>query len=120
MWRFPRPPPGSLNKQIWLVGQGALARPDGAAVLSAVAKAAASTGALVDGWNGFSVLHTAAARVGGLDIGFVPGDSGLTAAAMASGGLPVPFLPAPHEIQVEPRSFLLYIATPPPPAPHRP
>ena len=26
-----------------------------------------------DGWNGFNVLHTAAARVGGLDLGFVPG-----------------------------------------------
>jgi NADH-quinone oxidoreductase subunit G len=27
-------------------------------------------------WNGFNVLHTAAARVGGLDLGFVPGDGG--------------------------------------------
>ncbi len=24
-------------------------------------------------WNGINVLHTAAARVGGLDVGFVPG-----------------------------------------------
>ena len=30
-------------------------------------------GAVRDGWNGFTVLHTAAARVGGLDLGFVPG-----------------------------------------------
>ena len=37
------------------------------------AKAAADLGAIKDGWNGFSVLHTAASRVGGLDIGFVPG-----------------------------------------------
>ena len=73
-----------MSKQIWLVGQGALARPDGAAVLSAVAKAAASTGALVDAWNGFSVLHTAAARVGGLDIGFVPGQGALSARQMFS------------------------------------
>jgi NADH-quinone oxidoreductase subunit G len=28
------------------------------------------------GWNGFSVLHTAAARVAGLDLGFVPGEGG--------------------------------------------
>ena len=27
-------------------------------------------------WNGFNVLHTAAARVGGLDIGFLPGSGG--------------------------------------------
>src|SRR5262249_27887415 len=67
---------GQGVRQIWLIGQGALTRPDGAAVLSSVASAAASTGALLDGWNGFSVLHTAAARVGGLDIGFVPGEGG--------------------------------------------
>ncbi len=29
-----------------------------------------------EGWNGFNVLHTAAARVGGLDLGFVPGPGG--------------------------------------------
>jgi NADH-quinone oxidoreductase subunit G len=104
-------PPARLNRQIWLVGQGALARPDGAAVLSAVARAAVSTGALTDGWNGFSVLHTAAARVGGLDIGFVPGDDGLTAAAMASGGVDVLFLLGADEIEVESRAFVIYIGT---------
>jgi len=109
--RFADHPPASLNKQIWLVGQGALARPDGAAVLSAVAKAAVSTGAVVDGWNGFSVLHTAAARVGGLDIGFVPGDNGLTAAAMASGGVDVLFLLGADEIEAESRAFVVYIGT---------
>jgi len=113
---FAPPPPlgregAGLNRQIWLVGQGALARPDGAAVLSAIAKAAVSTGALADGWNGFSVLHTAAARVGGLDIGFVPGDSGLTAAAMASGGVDVLFLLGADEIDVESRAFVVYIGT---------
>ena len=110
------PPPqaregAGLDRQIWLVGQGALARPDGAAVLSAVAKAAVSTGALADGWNGFSVLHTSAARVGGLDIGFVPGDSGLTTAAMASGGVDVLFLLGADEIDVESRAFVVYIGT---------
>ncbi len=98
-----RSPAGeSCQRQIWLVGQGALARPDGAAVLAAVAKAALSTGAIVDGWNGFSVLHTAAARVGGLDIGFVPGEGGLAAAAMAKGGVDVLFLLGADEIEVEP------------------
>src|SRR6188474_3539151 len=68
--------PARLERQIWLVGQGALARPDGAAILSMAAKAAVSTGAIKEGWNGFSVLHTAASRVGALDIGFVPGQGG--------------------------------------------
>ena len=39
-----------------------------------------------EGWNGFSVLHTAASRVGGLDLGFVPGQGGLDAAAIAKAG----------------------------------
>ena len=73
-----------LERQIWLIGQGALARPDGAAILSMAAKAAVAVGAIKDGWNGFSVLHTAASRVGALDIGFVPGAGGKTAAQMAS------------------------------------
>jgi NADH-quinone oxidoreductase subunit G len=88
-----------------------LTRPDGAAVLSAVAKAAVSTGALADGWNGFSVLHTAAARVGGLDIGFVPGAGGVAAAAMADGGVDVLFLLGADEIDVESRAFVVYIGT---------
>jgi NADH-quinone oxidoreductase subunit G len=103
--------PADLKRQIWLVGQGALTRPDGAAVLSAVAKAAVATGALVDGWNGFSVLHTAAARVGGLDIGFVPGANGLAAAAMAQGGVDLMFLLGADEIEVEPGPFVVYIGT---------
>ncbi|MBX3597291.1 MAG: NADH-quinone oxidoreductase subunit NuoG [Rhizobiaceae bacterium] len=55
-----------------IVGQGALSRGDGAAVLGQAAKLAVAVGAVNSEWNGFAVLHTAAARVGGLDIGFVP------------------------------------------------
>jgi NADH-quinone oxidoreductase subunit G len=109
--RFAEHGPAGLTRQIWLVGQGALARPDGAAVLSAVAKSAVSTGALVDGWNGFSVLHTAAGRVGGLDIGFVPGEGGLTAAEMAHGGVDVLFLLGADEVDVESRASVVYIGT---------
>ena len=56
-----------------IVGQGALARPDGAAILAAAWRLAAQVGALSPEWHGFNVLHTAAARVGALDLGFVPG-----------------------------------------------
>ncbi len=38
--------PADAKRPIWLVGQGALTRPDGVAVLAAVAKAAVATGAL--------------------------------------------------------------------------
>ena len=55
-----------------VLGQGALARGDGAAVLSAAWTLARDVGALKPDWHGFNVLHNAAARVGALDIGFLP------------------------------------------------
>ena len=67
-----------------IVGEGAVTRPDGMAVLCAAAKLADEVGALGDEWCGFGVLHTAASRVGGLDVGFVPGEGGRDAATMLS------------------------------------
>jgi NADH-quinone oxidoreductase subunit G len=101
-----------LKKQIWLIGQSALARPDGQAVLSMFAKAAISVGGLADGWNGFSMLHTAASRVGALDLGAVPGKGGLDAAGMAKeDALEVLFLLGADEIEVEKGAFVVYIGT---------
>ncbi len=102
---------GGLQRPIWLIGQGALARKDGLAVLSAAAKAALKGGAIGEGWNGFGVLHTAASRVGALDIGFVPGPGGLNARAMAGGGSDVLFLLGADEIEVDPGTFVVYIGT---------
>ncbi len=59
-----------------IVGMGALARADGAAVLATARKIADGCGMVSGDWNGFNVLHTAAARVGGMDLGFLPGDGG--------------------------------------------
>ncbi len=70
-----------------IVGQAALARPDGAAVLAACWRLAAEIGALTPTWHGFNVLHTAAARVGALDLGFVPGAQGRDLARMLDGGV---------------------------------
>jgi NADH-quinone oxidoreductase subunit G len=56
-----------------IVGMAAAARSDGAAVLSAAAKIALGAAEGKEpGWNPFNVLHSAAARVAGLDLGFVP------------------------------------------------
>jgi NADH-quinone oxidoreductase subunit G len=64
-------------KPMVIVGEGAFARPDGLAVLSLAARILLSASAGKDAnWNGFNVLHTAAARVAGLDLGFVPGKGG--------------------------------------------
>jgi NADH-quinone oxidoreductase subunit G len=55
-----------------IVGSAAAARGDGAGILSAAAKIAVLAGEGKDpGWNPFNVLHTAASRVAGLDLGFV-------------------------------------------------
>jgi NADH-quinone oxidoreductase subunit G len=62
------------ERPMLILGMGALARPDGPAILDCARRIAEQTG-MVSGnsWNGFNVLHTAAARVGGLDVGFLPG-----------------------------------------------
>jgi NADH-quinone oxidoreductase subunit G len=93
-----------------LIGMGALTRPDGAAIASLAAQA--SLGAGAEGWIGYSVLHTAASRVGALDLGFVPGAGGYGAAQMAApGGLDVVFLLGADEIDVAPGAFVVYLGT---------
>jgi NADH-quinone oxidoreductase subunit G len=94
-----------------LVGAGALARKDGAAIASLAAKTAVEFGAIKDGWNGFSVLHTAASRVGALDLGLTPGAGGLDVAQMAAGGVELLFLLGADEVEVAPGPFVVYIGT---------
>jgi NADH-quinone oxidoreductase subunit G len=100
------------ERPLILLGAGALTRADGAAVAALAAKVANEFGALTEDWNGFSVLHTAAARVGALDLGFVPGEGGLTAQQMADGSaLDVLFLLGADEVDVAPGSFVIYLGT---------
>jgi NADH-quinone oxidoreductase subunit G len=96
-----------------IVGQGALARPDGAAVLRAIAGLGVGAGVVREGWNGFNVLHTAAARVGGLDLGFVPGEGARDAPSMLAGGLEVLFLLGADEIDTSrlANTFVVYMGS---------
>jgi NADH-quinone oxidoreductase subunit G len=87
------------KKPMVIVGQGALSRPDGAAVLAAAWTIAERAGALTADWHGFNVLHTAAARVGALDLGFLPGPHGKSADAMLD--LDVLFLLGADEFDVK-------------------
>jgi NADH-quinone oxidoreductase subunit G len=68
-----------------IVGQGALARPDGAQVLAAVRTIAENNGMIRPDWNGFNVLHSAASRVAALDLGFLPGSGGRDVAGILAG-----------------------------------
>ncbi|MFF2321228.1 NADH-quinone oxidoreductase subunit NuoG [Agrobacterium sp. NPDC058088] len=102
----------SAKNPLIIIGQGALSRADGAAVLAAAAKLATSVGAVTEEWNGFSVLHTAAARVGGLDIGFVPGEGGIAAADMVA-SMDVLFLLGADELDLSNKGakFTVYIGS---------
>ncbi len=74
-----------------ILGQSALTREDGASILAAASQLAADVGCFTaktdtdDAWNGFNVLHSAAARVGGLDVGFLPGEGGKDVSAIVDG-----------------------------------
>ena len=70
---------------IIILGSGATARADGAQVLRAAGELAKAAGVVRAGWNGFCVLHTAASRVGGLDLGFIPGEGGRDTTAILDG-----------------------------------
>ncbi|SIP97380.1 NADH dehydrogenase subunit G [Rhizobium sp. RU20A] len=101
----------NAKRPMIIVGQGALMGAGGAAVLAAVAKLAGAVGAVTDEWNGFAVLHTAASRVGGLDIGFVPGTAGKTAADIVAGSQLL-FLLGADEIDLSARKgFTVYIGS---------
>ncbi|MBL8663240.1 MAG: NADH-quinone oxidoreductase subunit G [Candidatus Odyssella sp.] len=102
------------QRPMLIVGQGALARKDGAAVLAAARRLAEAAGMVKDGWNGFNVLHTAAARVGGMEVGFVPGQSGRDLegilAGAESGAIKLVYLLGADEIDMKRlgRAFVVY------------
>ncbi|MBS0523567.1 MAG: NADH-quinone oxidoreductase subunit G [Proteobacteria bacterium] len=101
---------GAKNPLV-IVGPGALAREDGAAVLAL----ARSLATVRDDWNGFAVLHTAASRVGGLDLGLVPGEGGRDVAGILAGAqrreIEAVFLLAADEIDTSSlgKAFVVYI-----------
>ncbi len=104
----------AATRPMILLGMTALARPDGAAILAAARALAEAVGAATDDWNGFNVLHTAAGRVGALDLGFLPGDGGLNTAgildAADNGALDAVYLLGADEIAPQrlAKPFVIY------------
>ena len=99
------------SKPLIIIGQGALNRSDSAEIMALVSELAKNTGAISKDWNGISILHTDAATVGGLDIGFVPGKNGKATSQMMS-GLDVLFLLGADEIDMQKvEGFTVYIGT---------
>jgi len=103
----------AAEKPMIIVGQAALAREDGAAILKA-ARDIADKYCVKDGWNGFNVLHTAASRVGALDLGLTT-EGGVDAILndAEAGALKAVFLLGADEIDSAKlkKAFTVYIGT---------
>jgi len=77
----------AAQKPMLILGRGAIARADGAAVLAAAWRLAAEAGMLKPDWHGFNLLHHFGGQVGALELGFLPGQGGKDLAAMLGGGV---------------------------------
>ncbi|MDR3518258.1 MAG: NADH-quinone oxidoreductase subunit NuoG [Azospirillaceae bacterium] len=90
------------KRPLLILGTGAVQRRDGLAVQALARRAAETFGMITDDWNGYNFLHLAAARTGGLELGFVPGEGGLATAgivaAAGAGELDVVYLLGADEI----------------------
>lgn len=94
-----------------IIGHEALTRPDAPALYEAARLLALQTGVVREGWNGLNVLHTAASRVAGLDLGFLPGSRGLATADMLRGGVEVLWLLGADDLPLDtigPETFVVY------------
>jgi NADH-quinone oxidoreductase subunit G len=74
----------AAKRPMMILGQGAMNRRDSLEILKLSQKIAEKYDFIQDDWNGFNALHTAASRVGGLDLGFLPQKGGLDTAGILS------------------------------------
>src|SRR3569833_2793264 len=112
----------AAKKPLVIVGEGAVShgyawnKQIGRGVI-ALASKAATLGDIADGWNGFALLHNAASRVGGIDIGFVPHNGGVCSAdqvkAAGEGKLAVLFLLGADDYGAKAmgKAFVVYVGT---------
>src|SRR5690606_23855204 len=110
------------TRPLVIVGEGAvshgmLGKQPGRDVIALAAHLATSGASVAEGWNGFALLHHAAGRVGGIDIGFTPHDGGVCSLDQiklaAKGELDVLFLLGADEYDMSAmgKAFVVYIGT---------
>ncbi len=101
----------TAKKPMIILGSGAVSHKDGAAILKLAHDIADKYGMVSDDWNGFNVLHTAASRVGAMDLGLVTdgGVEGILDRA-ASGDIDVVFNLGADEIDTSrlEKPFVIY------------
>ncbi|AHC39225.1 NADH-quinone oxidoreductase subunit NuoG [Ehrlichia muris] len=97
-----------------IIGQDALIGENGNSIFTLAAKIAEKFGMLRNDWNGFNVLHKVAARVGALDVGFVPNSNTNIISniinGISSGEIEVLYLLGADEVEISPSesSFIIY------------
>jgi NADH-quinone oxidoreductase subunit G len=97
-----------------ILGQGALRGSEGTAMLGLARKAAETCNLVREDWNGFNVLQSAASRVAGMEIGFVPQANGRDVAGIlddaARGEIEVVYLLGADEIDTAKlgKAFVIY------------
>jgi NADH-quinone oxidoreductase subunit G len=102
------------KRPMLILGAGVLRRADGPAIHALARQLAESFNLIQEDWNGFNVLHTAAARVGGLELGFLPGQGGKATAdilsAASAGQIDVIYLLGADEIDTAKlgKAFVIY------------
>jgi NADH-quinone oxidoreductase subunit G len=113
----------AAKKPLIIIGEAAVShgaagsKQIGRDVLALAAKLLGTHGGIEAGWNGFALLHNAASRVGGLDIGFVPHDGGVCSADQiglaGKGELDVLFLLGADEYDTGAmgKAFVVYVGT---------
>ena len=99
------------EKPMIIIGSAALNRADGDKVAKITAEAGLKAKIVSDGWNGWNVLHTAASRVGAMDIGFLPKEGGLSTYKMLGGKLDTIVLMGADEVVVPEETFVIYIGS---------
>ncbi|VAV97114.1 NADH-ubiquinone oxidoreductase chain G [hydrothermal vent metagenome] len=106
--KFENHKPAKAKRPMFIIGPGAFACKDGGAILASAARAAIALGVVNDDWNGFNILHSAAARVAGLDLGLIPGKGGDDAVKMAGGSVDLLFNLGADEIDIKDGPFVIY------------
>ncbi|MDR3449983.1 MAG: NADH-quinone oxidoreductase subunit NuoG [Alphaproteobacteria bacterium] len=91
----------NAKKPMFILGAGALARADGAALQRAVRELAEKFNAVRDDWSGFNILQLAASRVGGIDLDFLPQTGGSGTRGILSGKMEAIWLLGADEVDMQ-------------------
>lgn len=100
------------KKPMLIIGASAFSSDDYEATQYYLRKICLRYNIKTDDWNGLNILHTAASRVGGMDIGFLPTKGGRGTSEILSKNTDVLFLLGADEIElkkISTKTFVIYI-----------